>query len=60
MTIFALSHGTHSDAKILFTYGEKDGETKMLTSEFITEGFEVVSSYVTGSHGGISISSDFR
>jgi hypothetical protein len=25
MTIFALSHGAHSDAKILFAGGEKDG-----------------------------------
>jgi hypothetical protein len=28
--IFALSHGAHSDAKILFAVGEKDGETNKL------------------------------
>jgi hypothetical protein len=39
ITIFTPSHGTHSCAKILFVYAEKDGRAKTATNENILVGW---------------------
>jgi hypothetical protein len=52
VTIFAPSHGTHSSAKILFAYAEKDEGRKSLQTKifygnhFVCDGFAITNEMI--------------